>query len=108
MVVYKVEADYNPEQIGLRTEAGPNGIEYVVADRLLAEEIAEQYVLLSEERNNVEWIETGDGTYELATSGSDEPMRLVHARIDEVQVRDEMPEMWSADERQQALEDANA
>lgn len=104
MTVYKVEADYNPDRHGWRTESGTNGIEYLVAERFLAEEIAEQYVLLSDERNQVRWIETGDDTYELAHVDSDEPMQTVHARIDEVNILEEMPNIWTADDRLEAIE----
>lgn len=106
--MFKVEADYDPDHHGWRTEPGVNGIEYLVESRILAEQIAERYVLLSQERSGTRWIETGDGTYELAYDSSDEPIQNIHARIDDVDVLDEMPDVWTADDRRAALEEANA
>jgi hypothetical protein len=108
MSVYKVEADYAPNQLGMRTEPGTNGVEYVVSDRELAEAIAESYTLPSDRHNGVEWIQTSDGTYELASYGSDSPLESIHARIDEIDVRDTMPEVWTADQRQEARREMNA
>jgi hypothetical protein len=108
MTVYKVEADYAPRRRGLRTEPGTNSIEYFVRDRELAKEIAESYVLVSEERDTVEWIHTSDTTYELAHEDGDSPLENVHAKVEEIEVRNEMPEIWTADQRREAITDANA
>lgn len=108
MTVYKVEADYAPRRRGLRTEPGSNSIEYFVRDRELAKEIAESYVLVSQERGGVEWIATSDTTYELAHRDADNPLENIHAKIEEIEVRNEIPEIWTADDRREAYNEANA
>lgn len=108
MVVYKVEADYAPRRRGIRTEPGTNSIEYYFSDRELAKQVAIDYVLESERHDNVEWIPTSETTYELAREGSDEPIQNIHAKIVEVELSEEYPDLWSADDRRDALQEANA
>lgn len=108
MPIYKVEADYAPRRRGIRTEPGTNSIEYFVRDAELARTIAMEYVMESERHDSCHWVATSDDTYELAGENSSEPLRNIHAKIEEIEVRDEMPEIWTADDRREAIAEANA
>jgi hypothetical protein len=99
MEVYRLEADYDPTIVGRRPKpSATTGVVFCFRDVEVAQETGKEYVVPEEHQNSYTWEERD--LLWLLTAENGDPLDGVYGKIQSRELRDEVPPMPTADDRQ--------